>query len=30
LIDTFTVFGDPALRLPIRQNEPVYLPLLRR
>jgi hypothetical protein len=30
LIDTFTVFGDPALRLPIVQNEPVYLPLLRR
>jgi Peptidase family C25 len=28
LIDTFTVFGDPALRLPIGQE--VYLPLVRR
>ena len=30
LIDTFTVFGDPALRLPIGPGHDVYLPLVRR
>ena len=29
LIDTFTVFGDPALRLPVVNNK-LYLPLIRR
>lgn len=30
LIDTFTVFGDPALRLPSGRGYQVYLPLVRR
>jgi hypothetical protein len=29
LIDTFTVFGDPALRLPVANNK-LYLPVIRK
>ena len=30
LIDTFTVFGDPALRLPRMLDQQLYLPLILR